>query len=188
MNTNTASLNIVLGSMCSGKSTYLVEIYNECIFCNISVIAINSNLDNYHATDIATHNNIKIPCLRSDSIIKLLDSSNEHFNKIVNASVILINESQFFPDLYDGVKILLVMGKQIHVSGLDGDFKRQKFGQILDLIPLSDSVVKLKSLCGMCKNGTPGIFSKRIINETNQTMVGSEHYIPVCRKCYEHST
>jgi O-antigen ligase len=34
------------------------------------------------------------------------------------------------------------------------------------------------------KNGTPGIFSKRITTETEQTVIGSENYIPVCRKCF----
>ena len=62
--------------------------------------------------------------------------------------------------------------------------KCKKFGQILDLIPLSEKVTKLTSLCSICKNGTPGIFSKRITTETEQTVVGSDNYIPVCRKCY----
>ena len=76
--------------------------------------------------------------------------------------------------------------KKVYVCGLDGDFKRQKFGQILDLIPLCDKVTKLTSLCSICKNGTPGIFSKRISSEEEQTLVGSDNYIPVCRTCYEN--
>ena len=83
------------------------------------------------------------------------------------------------------VKTLLSKGKQIYVCGLDGDFERKKFGQILDLIPLCDKVNKLTSLCSICKNGTLGIFSKRISSEKEQTVVGSDNYIPVCRKCYE---
>ena len=79
---------------------------------------------------------------------------------------------------------MIGMGKKIYVGGLDGDFERKKFGQILDLIPLSDKVTKLTSLCSICKDGTPGIFSKRITTETEQTVVGSDNYIPVCRTCY----
>jgi len=37
----------------------------------------------------------------------------------------------------------------------------------------------------MCKDGTPGIFSKRISGEKQQVLVGSDNYIPVCRNCYE---
>lgn len=33
--------------------------------------------------------------------------------------------------------------KRVIVAGLDGDFKRQRFGQMLDLVPLADRVVKL---------------------------------------------
>jgi thymidine kinase len=46
-------------------------------------------------------------------------------------------------------------------------------------------VTKLTSLCSLCKNGTPGIFSKRITCEKEQTVVGSDNYIPVCRNCYD---
>ena len=78
------------------------------------------------------------------------------------------------------------MIKKIYICGLDGDFERKKFGTILDLIPLCDKVTKLTSLCSICKNGTPGIFSMRLTHETDQTVVGSENYIPVCRKCYSN--
>ena len=88
-------------------------------------------------------------------------------------------------DLEEFVKNMLNLNKKIYVCGLDGDFERKKFGQILDLIPLCDKVTKLTSICSICKNGTPGIFSKRITYETEQTVVGSDNYIPVCRNCYD---
>jgi len=105
--------------------------------------------------------------------------------KIATSSVILINEGQFFSDLFEFVNKLLVEGKKVYVCGLDGDFERKKFGTMLDLIPLCDKVNKLSSLCSLCRDGTPGIFSMRLTQETQQTVVGSENYIPVCRECYE---
>jgi thymidine kinase len=101
-----------------------------------------------------------------------------------NIEVILINEGQFFDDLYEFVERYIQENKQIYVCGLDGDFEKKKFGQILDIIPLSDKVTKLTSLCGICKNGTKAIFSKRLTHETKQTVIGIDNYIPVCRKCY----
>jgi thymidine kinase len=68
---------------------------------------------------------------------------------------------------------------------LDGDFERKKFGTILDLIPLCDKVTKMTSLCSRCRDGTAGIFSLRITQEKTQFLIGSDNYIPVCRKCYE---
>jgi thymidine kinase len=71
---------------------------------------------------------------------------------------------------------------------LDGDFERKKFGTILDLIPLCDKVRKLTSLCSTCKDGTLAIFSMRLTKEKEQTVVGSDNYIPVCRKCYTNNS
>ena len=52
-----------------------------------------------------------------------------------------------FEDLIEVVDILVnVYKKEVYVCGLDGDFKRQKFGKILDLIPNCDEVVELKAL------------------------------------------
>ena len=81
---------------------------------------------------------------------------------------------------------MLKYNKRVYICGLDSDFERKKFGQILDLIPLCDKVNKLTSLCSQCKDGTPGIFSMRLTSEKQQTLVGSDNYIPVCRKCYEN--
>jgi thymidine kinase len=102
-----------------------------------------------------------------------------------NADVILINEAQFFDDLYVCVNDMLKENKKIFVSGLDGDFERKKFGQILDLFPLCDKITKLTSLCSLCKNGEPGIFSMRLNKDKTQMLIGSDNYIPVCRSCYE---
>jgi thymidine kinase len=104
---------------------------------------------------------------------------------ISKSNVILINEGQFFSDLYDSVLQMLKQGKRIYIAGLDGDFERKPFGDILRLIPLCDDVIKLKSLCSLCRNGTHGIFTHRLTLEKEQTLIGSDNYIPVCRKCYE---
>ena len=175
--TKSGYLEIILGSMYSGKTSRLVEIYKQCQFCNISVIVINHTIDNrYDDNLMSTHDQIKIPCLKTEKLFDLL---------IITSDVILINEGQFFPDLEEFVGKMLEQKKKVYICGLDGDFERKKFGQILNLIPLCDKVTKLTSLCSLCKNGTPGIFSKRITSEKEQTVVGSDNYIPVCRSCYE---
>lgn len=178
-----AYLEIILGSMFSGKTSYLVEIYKQCVFCNIEVCVINSALDNRYGNSVlTTHDQVKIPCLSVKSLSNLFT---DYSDAIQQCKVVLINEGQFFDDLYSVVFTLLEQGKKVYVCGLDGDFERKKFGQILDIIPLCDKVSKLTSLCSICKNGTPGIFSKRISGETIQTLVGVDNYLPVCRECYE---
>jgi thymidine kinase len=178
MNTNTAYLELIIGPMFSGKTSRLVDIYKQCQFCNISVSVINHSIDTrYHDTMLSTHDKVMIPCIKAKYITDILDT-------LANSQVIIINEGQFFDDLYTTVVSLLNQGKKIYVGGLDGDFERKRFGQILDLIPLCDKVTKLTSLCSICKDGKPGIFSKRLTLETEQTIVGSDIYIPVCRSCY----
>ena len=191
-NNNTSGfLEIFIGPMFSGKTSKLLEIYKQCTFCNIPVCVINHSADTrYHETMMSSHDMVMIPCIQTNEISKVwdenrYDNTNELFyQQIHSAEVILINEAQFFDDLYECVCSMLKKKKKVYISGLDGDFERKKFGQVLDLIPLCDQVTKLKSLCSLCKNGAPGIFSKRITSEKEQSIVGSDNYIPVCRACY----
>lgn len=182
-------LEIILGPMFSGKTSKLIDIYKQYRFCNISVLVVNHADDNrYDKSQMTTHDGSKIDCEKWNN---LADFLKHHSVQLMDDEpvVVLINEGQFFPDLYSSVKTLVNLYKaHVYVCGLDGDFKREKFGQLLDLIPLSDKVQKLTSLCVQCKNGTRAIFSHRITNETDQKLIGSsESYIPLCRKCYHQS-
>lgn len=195
---NYGYLELIIGPMFSGKTSRLVEIYKQCKFCNIKVVAINHSIDNRYDDELmTTHDKIKIPCIKTERLFDIWTddyiSLEENIDriprvtdklKLATSEVILINEGQFFPDLFDFVIKLLENKKQIYICGLDGDFERKKFGQILDLIPLCDKIEKLTSLCSICRNGRKGIFSMRLSNEKEQTVVGSENYIPVCRECY----
>jgi len=81
-----------------------------------------------------------------------------------------------------------VLNFRVALYGLDGDFQRKPFGKMLDLIPHCDNLVKLHAYCYNCKNGTKGIFSKRITKETGQKVIGSSNYRPLCRKCFLKTT
>ena len=66
----------------------------------------------------------------------------------------MVEEAQFFAGLYDFCKKACdIDDKTVIVSGLDGDSNREKFGEILDLIPICDSVKKLHALCTQCNDG-----------------------------------
>ena len=197
----TGYLELIMGPMFSGKTSRLVEVYNQCKFCDIPVLAINHDIDNRYdqQPSIVTHDQIKIPCIKTNSLKNIwnpdikglsdgtcIDSqANENCLITKYSEVILINEGQFFNDLFEVVNDMINHGKQVYVCGLDGDFERKKFGQMFDLIPLCDKVTKLTSLCSKCKNRTPAIFSMRLTDEREQTVIGSQNYIPVCRRCYK---
>lgn len=185
-------LELIIGPMFCGKTSKLLEIYKQCKFCNIPVTIINHSIDKrYHETMVSTHDKIMAPCIQANKLseIWLNDNQlvdNDSYTLLKKSDVILINEGQFFSDLYEVVVDMLNKNKRVYICGLDGDFERKKFGSVLDLIPLCDKVTKLTSLCSLCKDGTPGIFSMRLTNEREQTVVGSDNYIPVCRKCYNN--
>ena len=168
-----SELHIILGPMFSGKTTRLIELSKK--YSN--PLVINHALDvRYHATDLSTHDGIHTPCIqafRLDDISKLVLSA---------ADAILINEAQFFPDLLQVIKVWLsTYKKPIYVCGLDGDFRQQPFGDLLNIIPLCDTVEKLHAKC-LC--GSPAIFTHRLSADKEQTLIGSDIYEPYCRVCF----
>ena len=183
MNTKMGSLEIIIGNMFSGKSTELIRRINSILSINKNIIVINYINDNRYSTDsVSTHDSIKIESLKVESLYSI-DSL-----RLKNCDYIFIDEAQFFSDLYPFVKEYVdTHNKKIVISGLDGDSNRKKFGSILDLIPLSDSVLKLKAYCIKCLDGTHGPFTKKIIDNNNNNIIdigGSDKYIPVCRYHY----
>jgi thymidine kinase len=126
--------------------------------------------------------------MSSDGLLRMLASAtqlgNGQFDTGRSYDCVFVDEGQFFPDLFEfGKTCADDIGCDVHVFGLDGDFRREKFGQILDLIPLCDSVEKLVSVCGVCKE-RPGLFSQRLTSETGQVLVGNEEYVQACRECF----
>jgi len=172
-------LELWLGSMFSGKTTQLVQVYKKYSYIGKQIAVVNYDGDKrYHDTMLSTHDKTMIPCIQCSTLTHILP-------ELQKADVILINEGQFFPDLNAVVvELVEIHKKSIYISALDGDFKRNKFGEVLDLIPYCDKVTKLHALCAYCKNGRSALFSKRITNEVGQVVIGTDNYKPLCRKCY----
>lgn len=168
-------LELILGPMYSGKTTRLIQHYKAYKFIGKSIVVINYELDKrYSDTMLSSHDKTEIPCVFSSDLREEL---------WLDADVVLINEGQFFPDLAQAVKNMVDNhNKHVYVCGLDGDFKRQKFGSILDLVPLCDRVEKLTAFCGKCL--APAVFSHRITSESGQVVIGANNYVPLCRGCY----
>ena len=178
-------LELGIGCMFSGKTSWLLETYKKFTYCKTSVIVINHSEDTrYHESMLSTHDKQMIPCMQLSTFEGLTSSiDSDILDKIMSVDIVLINEGQFFGSLVQFIKYLLENRKVIYVCGLDGDFKQERFGEILDLIPICDKVHKFRALCADCKNGTHAIFSHRINSDTQQKVIGSDNYIPLCRKC-----
>ena len=181
-------LKVILGSMFSGKTTELIKEYNRHIACGFECCMINHSSDTRYgnkSNETSTHNKLIVKSVKFSNLNNFFTSNDINIQKIIqNTKVWFINEGQFFQDLYTWVDNLVNIKKhKVYVCGLDGDFKRRKFGSILDIIPLCDDVIKLKAICQNCKKNE-GIFTYRLSNEREQTVIGSQNYISLCRICY----
>lgn len=177
---STSYLEIALGPMFASKTSWLIAKYNQYRVYTNKILVINYFADTrYSNTSLTTHDKVEIPCVQTDKLHGVYVNHDE-------VDIILINEGQFFEDIVPWVKNMVDNhNKQIYICGLDGDFNREKFGSLLDLIPHCDKVSKLSALCGICKDGTPAIFTHRTCSSKQQVLIGErESYIPVCRKCY----
>lgn len=174
-------LKIIIGPMWSGKSTEVIKIYKHNCIAQISTLVVNYEGDRrYHANKLSTHDKTMIPCKRYINLRDLLKLPNLDFYKCF-----VIDEAQFFDDLYVVVEKLLEKNKVVYICGLDSDFKMKKFGHIIDLIPIADEVIKKQALCALCKNGKKASFTKRLSQEDVQKLIGTNNYIPVCRSCHK---
>ena len=178
---NTGRLELIIGNMFSGKSSELIRRINRERSINKKILVINYIGDNRYSKDsISTHDLTKVKCLKLEKLMGL----NE--NIINGYDSFFIDEGQFFTDLYNCVKNLVDKhNKHVVVSGLDGDYLRNSFGDIIKLIPICDTVDKLTAYCNKCNNGTIGPFTKKI-NTSNAAIDigGIDKYIPVCRNHY----
>ena len=106
-----------------------------------------------------------------------------------NAEAFIIDEAQFFPDLYSFVKRCKADDKIVFISGLDGDFNRNPFGEVLNCIPLCDKVTKFNALCMIENDGTPAPFSMLVadpalLKKGNQLVGDSDVFFSASRKAY----
>ena len=173
---------IYIGPMFSGKSTELIRLIRREKAIDNNILVIKPLIDKRYSEDhVCSHDYDKVQCVTTKEL-----KSTKSIKDWNNIKVIFIDEAQFFKGLYDFVvECLEVYNKSVVIVGLDGDYKREPFGDILRLIPLSDEVKKLTAYCHFCKDGTPGIFTLRMTNDDKQELVGgSDIYRSVCRHHY----
>ena len=160
-------LSVTLGCMYSGKTTALIRRQVEGIHLILDYDTTNSTQP--YPSILFSHDEVSISCYKT----KTLDID------ISIADVISINEAQFFPDLIPFIKSALKQSKKVYVYGLDGDFKQDPFGQMLELLPLADEYVKLYAVC-QC--GERAAFSKRM-TATKEQYAPHDEYQASCRTC-----
>ena len=177
------SLELILGPMFAGKTSALQSIIRRHEALGINCAVYKPVSDTRYGGDfyIYSHDQTKVAAMP----VKYL-TQQQLYEPYTESKLIIVEEGQFFEDLYEFVvKAVERDGKHVVVGGLDGDCFRKPFGQILQLIPLADRVTKLNSLCKVCADGTVGLFTFRKTKSKEIVEVGGpEAYMPLCRKHY----
>ena len=175
------SLEIVIGPMFSGKSSYALSYIRRQRAIGKKVLVIKPSIDNRYSSQemLITHDWDRTPCIMWP-IEKELTPTPE----MRNVDCIVFEEAQFFNGLSNtATYVMRAFNKAILIVGLDGDARQEKFGEILDCSPWATSVRKLNALCSVCKDGTLGSYSKRTNDTPQQIDVGgSDKYVAVCLK------
>jgi thymidine kinase len=173
-------LDLIIGPMFSGKTTQLLKIVTSYMRNGDAVLCITHDTDTrYGHTRIISHDKESID---AHAMPLLRDAFSLDGYKTCN--VVCIEESQFFDDLVASVIQMVESDKKhVIVCGLDGTYERKPFANMMELVPLADTVDKRAGLCNVC--GGRATFSKRLVEDTGDILVGgAEMYMNVCRKHY----
>lgn len=177
------SLQIYFGPMFAGKSSEILRIVNRNKAIHKPMCIVSYLGDKRYTSEevLMNHNSVGVPCKKVQALYDLYD-----LPIFRHAELVIVDEAQFYPDLYDFVlKTVETLKKDVVLVGLDGDADRKPFGDLLKCVPLADDVFKLKSYCKLCGDGTDALFSYCTGQKTEQVHVGgAEMYWPLCRKHY----
>jgi thymidine kinase len=175
----TGWIEVVCGSMFSGKTEELIRRLKRAKIANLKVEIFKPQIDTrYHETEVVSHdsNSIMSTPVSSSQNILLLSSDVE---------VVGIDEAQFFDDgLPDVCEQLANRGIRVIIAGLDMDFLGRPFGPIPALLAKAEYITKVHAICVRC--GTLANHSYRLVESDTKVLLGEkESYEPRCRECFE---
>ena len=178
-------LEVVVGSMFSGKSEELIRRVKRAVIARRSVQVFKPSIDDRYGADLVRSHDgdsfVARPVRSSAEIVPLLAPE---------TSVVGIDEVQFFdPGIVGVVRDLVDGGRRVICAGLDLDFRGEPFGPVPVLLALAERVDKLEAICVVCGesatrtqrivDGVPAYYDDPII------VVGAqEAYEARCRSCH----
>lgn len=182
------NLEVICGSMFSGKTEELMRQLQRYEYAKQRILTISHKIDIRHGKDIISSH------AGGQRTAISIDGTPDGVSRIITlaseSDVVGIDEVQFFPQIIISViKTLIENGKQVVAAGLDLDFRGEPFGVIPPLMAIADKVTKLKAICVVCTedayqsqrlvNGKPAKFDDPTI------LVGAaECYEARCRSCF----
>lgn len=176
---NMGWIEVICGSMFSGKSEELIRRLRRAIIARQKVAIFKPKIDTRYSTDhIVSHSELKIPSRLVDNAWDILEQSLE-------AQVVGIDEAQFFNhDLVLICQKLANMGKRVIVAGLDQDYRGEPFDPIPQLLAVAEYITKTHAICVIC--GNPANYTQRKIADKARVVLGAaDIYEARCRNCFE---
>ena len=181
-----AGLEVIVGSMFSGKSEELIRRVKRAVIARRTVQVFKPSIDDRFGTLVVRSHDgdsfVARPVRSSDEILSLLSQ---------DTTVVGIDEVQFFdPGVIGVVRVLVSDGRRVICAGLDLDFRGEPFGPVPTLLALAERVDKLEAICVVC--GEPATRTQRIVNgvpafydEPIIVIGAKEAYEARCRTCHE---
>jgi len=188
INMKKGSLEIVCGSMFSGKTEELMRRLKRAEYAKQNVLTIKHQIDVRKSCEcIVSHSGSKREAFSFNGSLNCIETILELAK---NHDVIGFDEIQFFPaKTIDAIVALVESGKRVIAAGLDLDFRGEPFTIMPTLLAIADEVTKLKAICIQC--GQNAHHTQRIINgkpaKYNDpiVLVGAEEcYEARCRNCF----
>ncbi len=172
------SIEIITGSMFSGKTEELIRRLRRAQFAGLKVEIFKPSLDNrYSELRVVSHDEKSIVSTPVDNAasIQLLAG---------DVDVVGIDEAQFFDDsVIDVCNSLADNGVRVIVAGLDMDFMGKPFGPIPKLLSVAEYITKVHAICMRCGNLAQYSFRKSV--EEQVVLLGEkDKYEPLCRTCF----
>ena len=177
-NTRKGSIEVICGSMFSGKTEELIRRLKRAKFAKQTVEIFKPGIDTrYDDIAVVSHdsNSIQSTPVPSSANIMLLAS---------NVQVVGIDEAKFFDDgLVSVCNHLADSGIRVIIAGLDMDYLGKPFGPIPALLAIAEHVTKVHAICMRC--GNIANHSHRITDESSLVLLGeTNNYEPLCRDCF----
>lgn len=172
------SIEVITGSMFSGKTEELIRRLRRAQFAGLRVEIFKPSIDKrYSEIRIVSHDDKSIVSTPVDNPSAILLFSDE-------VDVVGIDEAQFFDkSIVEVCNRLADDGIRIIIAGLDMDFAGNPFGPMPDLLAIAEHITKVHAICMRC--GNLAQFSFRKSDEESVVLLGEKNlYEPLCRNCY----
>ncbi len=172
------SIEVICGSMFSGKTEELIRRLKRAQFANQKVEIYKPAVDvRYSEDQVVSHDLHSIPSTPIDSPASMLLLSSD-------VEVVGIDEAQFFDEtLVEVAQKLANRGIRVIIAGLDQDFSGKPFGPIPALMAVAEDVQKVHAICVKC--GSLANHSHRLSKSEQLVVLGEKDvYEPLCRHCY----